>query len=229
ATQGSPEWAYFGPSAGSGRPRIGPDGRHSPMPDSFCTSTETTGRGRPPARSQPDPAPRPVRGAPGEAGRADPACWRAAHRAVPQRRQPPGPGPAGRRCRGAPGDTHRCPGRCRGGQPMTPTIAQVRSAAVSQIGYNGTGTDANPHSKLGPWSGIDPGAWCAMSLSWCFARAGGALHIEPQKGFAYCPAGAAYYRRSNRWRGRNAVPEPGDIVFFDFAGAGEPHHVGLVE
>lgn len=112
---------------------------------------------------------------------------------------------------------------------MMPTIAQVRSAAVSQVGYTGTGTDANPHSKFGVWYGIDPGLWCAMFVSWCFAHVGGPLDIETSKGFAYCPAGAAHFRRSGRWVSRNEVPKAGDIVFFDFAGAGEPHHVGLVE
>jgi hypothetical protein len=112
---------------------------------------------------------------------------------------------------------------------MMPTFDKVRTAAAGQIGYNGTGTNAHPHSKFGEWYGIDPAWWCAMFISWCFASVGGPLNIETRKGFAYCPAGSAYFRRLNRWHGRNTVPKPGDLVFFDFDGVGEPHHVGLVE
>ena len=112
---------------------------------------------------------------------------------------------------------------------MAATFAAVRAQAASQIGYNGTGSLGLPHSKFGVWYGADPNPWCAMFVSWCFAAAGGALHIETPKGFAYCPSGAAYFKRAGRWHGPNITPQPGDLVFFDFDRIGEPHHVGLVE
>ena len=83
-------------------------------------------------------------------------------------------------------------------------------------------------SKFGVWYGLDGQPWCAMFVSWCFDQAGGAdlVAASTSKGFAYCPAGAEWYKKRGRW---GTEPRVGAVVFFRFSG-GPPriHHVGIV-
>jgi LysM repeat protein len=106
------------------------------------------------------------------------------------------------------------------------TAKKVLDIARGQIGYNGTGSSDNPSSKFGKFYGINPGQWCAMFVSWCFAQAGTPLRIETAKGFALVAAGRAYFVREHMFVGRDATPRPGDLVFFKFSTG---NHVGIVE
>jgi hypothetical protein len=110
-----------------------------------------------------------------------------------------------------------------------PSWQTVHDRARGQIGYNGAGTEDSPLSKFGAWYGVNPAQWCAMFVSWCFAAAGGPLNIQTRKGFAACPSGTAHFQRQQQWHHPDETPRPGDLVFFDFEGQREAHHVGIVE
>ncbi len=80
------------------------------------------------------------------------------------------------------------------------------------------------HTKYGAWYGIDPGAWCAMFVSWCAWKCGGE-DIVPRH--ASCTAGINAWKKLGRWHGREGFePAPGDIVYFGVNGV--PQHVGIV-
>jgi hypothetical protein len=71
-------------------------------------------------------------------------------------------------------------------------------------------------------------AWCACFVSWCADQCG---YIDsglvPK--FSYCDDGIAWFKVQGRWQGRNYVPAPGDIIFFDWGLDGVSDHVGIVE
>ena len=82
------------------------------------------------------------------------------------------------------------------------------------------------YTKYGEWYGINPGAWCAMFLSWCADRAGIGTDVFPKH--ASCSAGVRWFREKGLWRKRGShVPAPGDVVYFSRDGL-SPVHVGLV-
>jgi hypothetical protein len=119
-------------------------------------------------------------------------------------------------------------------------VAPVRAAASEPPGGTGeaakvigiaaseVGTEEAPvnKTKYGQWYGADGQAWCAMYLSWCFNEAGFPQPASTSKGFAFTPAGAAWYQQQGRW---GTVPKVGSVVFFKFPGGpNRIHHVGLV-
>ena len=74
--------------------------------------------------------------------------------------------------------------------------------------------------------------WCACFVSWCANECG---YIEngiiPK--YAYCPTGAQWFKDRGQWAERDITPEPGMIIFFDWARGGrqdgETDHTGIVE
>lgn len=110
----------------------------------------------------------------------------------------------------------------------TATIAvreKIIATAISQLGVSESPAYSNntPYSR---WYGII-GPWCAMFVSWCLHMSGLPLRISTSKGFAYCPAGVAWFKANGAWAGPSVKPKRGWIVFFDFIG--RPSHTGLVE
>jgi hypothetical protein len=106
------------------------------------------------------------------------------------------------------------------------TPEQVLDRARSQLGVHENPAGSN-RVLYCDWYGV-VGPWCAMFVSWCTFQAGLPLPASTAKGFAYTPAGAAWFRRHGAWSER---PAPGHVVFFDFPGD-DVHrisHVGLVE
>lgn len=109
---------------------------------------------------------------------------------------------------------------------MPATLADVGARFRQWLGYiegpppGHSGND----TIFGRWYGINPGAWCAMFVSWCFFDAGLPLPASTSKGFAWCPSGAEFFMRRGRW---GTTPRPGAVIFFRF---GERiDHVGWVE
>lgn len=102
---------------------------------------------------------------------------------------------------------------------------QIVSVALSQLGNVG----GQPYWS---WYGFDWRVeWCACFVSWCADQCG---YIEagviPK--FAGCGIGADWFIQRGQWADRNYVPQPGDIIFFDWASDGQNgsrDHVGLVE
>jgi hypothetical protein len=106
------------------------------------------------------------------------------------------------------------------------TVNQVLDRARSQIGVTEHPAGSN-HTVYGDWYGVT-GPWCAMFVSWCTYKEGLALSATTSKGFAYTPAGAAWFQGRRRWTAR---PAAGHIVFFNFPGdnVNRISHVGIVE
>lgn len=102
---------------------------------------------------------------------------------------------------------------------------QIVAVALSQVGNVG----GRPYWS---WYGFSSRvAWCACFVSWCADQCG---YIEagviPK--FAGCGIGADWFIQRGQWADRNYVPQPGDIIFFDWASNGQDgsrDHVGLVE
>lgn len=98
-------------------------------------------------------------------------------------------------------------------------IVQV---ALSQVGNVG----GQPYWS---WYGYPSRvAWCACFVSWCGDQCG---YIESgaMPKFANCDAGISWFKARGQWQGRGYVPNPGDIIFFDWNHNGESDHVGIVE
>ena len=96
--------------------------------------------------------------------------------------------------------------------------------ARSQLGT----LEAKDHSsKYGTWysSSFKKEPWCCMFVSWC-SNKGGLTAMIPK--YAACALLATYYKKKNLWFGKNIVPGPGWLVFYDFQGIGI-HHIGIVE
>jgi CHAP domain len=103
----------------------------------------------------------------------------------------------------------------------------VLNVARQQLGFVEGPNNENPY---GSWYGIPNESYCAMGISWCFAQVGLSALVAAQtdKGFAYCPAGLAWFQKKKQVVDRNAA-KAGDIVFFSWAGNGVADHVELVE
>jgi len=103
----------------------------------------------------------------------------------------------------------------------------VLNVARSQIGFVEGAQEETPYSM---WYGIPGAAYCAMSVSWCFAQVGlsSLVAASTPKGFSYCPAGLAWFQHQgcvvNKYEGK-----PGDLVFFNWGTDGVADHVGIVE
>lgn len=68
-------------------------------------------------------------------------------------------------------------------------------------------------------------SWCGVFVSWVFAAAGIPLGvIDFRRGFASC-----YYAVTNvhKWGHIVTIPQPGDVVFFDWDGNGVYDHTGI--
>ncbi len=107
------------------------------------------------------------------------------------------------------------------------TAERVLEIARAEIGYI---ERSGNRTKYGQWYGLDGQPWCAMFVSYCFAQAGLPLPASTRKGFAYTPAGAAWFKRNGAWRPTmSADVQPGDVVFFYWPNMGRIAHVGIVE
>ena len=92
--------------------------------------------------------------------------------------------------------------------------------AQQQVGFVEGANNDNPY---GIWYGMNNEPYCAMFVSWVFGQNNLSHLVAAQttKGFAYCPAGLAWFQQKscvvNKYDGR-----PGDLVFFSFNGMGKP-------
>ena len=74
--------------------------------------------------------------------------------------------------------------------------------------------------------------WCACFVSWC-ANECGYIENGIMPKYAYCPTGADWFKDRGQWAERDITPEPGMIIFLDWARGGrqdgETDHTGIVE
>lgn len=108
-------------------------------------------------------------------------------------------------------------------------VVRFINIALGEVGYqemdaNGnTGTSGN-YTKYGEWYGINPGAWCAMFVSWCANQAGVSTSIIPK--YASVQIGMDWYKDKGLFRYKEGyLPKAGDIMFMKSNGAS---HTGIV-
>ena len=101
--------------------------------------------------------------------------------------------------------------------------------ALAEVGYqemdaNGnTGTSGN-YTKYGAWYGINPGAWCAMYVSWCANQAGVSTSIIPK--YASVSIGMQWFQERGLFQYKeDYTPKAGDILFMKSNGAS---HTGII-
>jgi hypothetical protein len=98
--------------------------------------------------------------------------------------------------------------------------------AQQQVGFVEGANNTNPY---GEWYGMNNAPYCAMFVSWVFAQNNLSHLISAQtpKGFAYCPAGLAWFQRKgavvNKYDGKT-----GDLVFYSFSGNGQADHIEII-
>ena len=98
----------------------------------------------------------------------------------------------------------------------------IVAVALSQVGNVG----GEPYwSWYGYTSRV---SWCACFVSWCGDQCG-YLDAEILPKFSYCDSGVAWFQERGQWQGRDYIPSPGDIIFFDYDHNGSANHVGIVE
>lgn len=100
--------------------------------------------------------------------------------------------------------------------------SSVVQIAQSQIGNIG----GRPYWS---WYGFNNRVeWCACFVSWVMNEAGLIENGSVPK-FAYCPTGIQWFKEHKQWKPRGSIPQPGDIIFFDWENDGVSDHVGIVE
>lgn len=101
------------------------------------------------------------------------------------------------------------------------SVQQILDRAARDVGFVEGPNNENP---WGRWYGVPNQPYCAMWLSCVFFECGAPQPASTAKGYAFTPAGAAWFQKRGRW-GRS--PQVGAHVFFRFGGP-RIHHVGLV-
>lgn len=105
------------------------------------------------------------------------------------------------------------------------TASDLVSVAAAQLGNIGG-------EMFWRWYGFDQHVdWCAIFVSWCAAQCG---YIEsgaiPR--FAGCTTGSGWFKARGLWQDRDYVPQPGELIFFDwdnnYEADGTVDHVGIV-
>lgn len=102
---------------------------------------------------------------------------------------------------------------------------QIVEVARSQLGNEGG-------DVYWTWYGFNNHpAWCAIFVSWC-ANECGFIEEGVIPMFSGCDNGVTWFRERDEWKDRDYVPNPGDIIFFDWEEDGytdTADHVGIVE
>ena len=82
--------------------------------------------------------------------------------------------------------------------------------------------------KYWRWYGFNQRVnWCAIFVSWCANESGIMNNSIPI--FSLCTDGEKWYKEHSKWKNKSYIPQPGDIIFFDWNGDGHVQHVGIVE
>ncbi len=105
------------------------------------------------------------------------------------------------------------------------TPQDVLQIAIGEIGTKENPIGSNP-TKYHVWYGMNHVPWAGLFVSYCFYHAGLPLKITTDKGFAYHPHAAKWFKEHGWW---HTTPQVGDIVFFDWGRDELPDHVGIVE
>jgi len=102
------------------------------------------------------------------------------------------------------------------------TAARVLDVARSQLGVAETPVNRQLYGRAYGWDGQP---WCMQFAWWVLTQAGCAAQVPKT---ASTVVARDWYMQRGQWHARD--PQPGDLVFFKFAGNSNPvNHVGFVE
>lgn len=109
----------------------------------------------------------------------------------------------------------------------------VVSIAVSQLGYEEStrnyvveNGDIYGYSRYGAWYGDEYGDWCAMFVAFCLDYSG----VEDIPYDSACQDWIEELTEAGLYvLEEGYIPQPGDLIFFDYGANGTANHVGLVE
>lgn len=112
--------------------------------------------------------------------------------------------------------------------PIPTTATEVLSIASRELGTKESPSGSNKQ-KYGEWAGRNGVAWCAIFVTWVFARAGFDWRGRIP-GHAYTPTLERELRAQGFVKVDPYNAKPGDVVFFDFPDSvNRIQHVGIVE
>ena len=104
---------------------------------------------------------------------------------------------------------------------------KILDTARAEIGQKENPLGSN-RTKYGQWyenGKWDGYSWCAMFVSWVYAKAGSPLpKIDDGMGFRYCPT---LFHRATQYGWKTSKPIQGDIVLFDWGKDGQADHTGI--
>lgn len=101
---------------------------------------------------------------------------------------------------------------------------RIVDIAKAEVGVIESPKNSNK-TKYGSWFGLQNLPWCGIFVSWCYYQAGYPLgNIGFSKGFAGCQTAVAHFKKTSEI---TKIPQPGDIVFFDWNGDSRYDHTGI--
>lgn len=100
---------------------------------------------------------------------------------------------------------------------------KILITAQSQVNITESPARSNMQ-KYGDWYGMNGVKWCAIFVSWVYDQAGCRLQVETRKGFHYCQGAYKHWKATGEL---TKIPQPGDIVLFDWKGDGHCDHTGI--
>jgi hypothetical protein len=101
---------------------------------------------------------------------------------------------------------------------------KIIEIALAEVGVSENPPNSNLN-KYGEWFGYNGVAWCAMFVSWCYYMAGKPIvGMGYTKGYAGCQTAYNYFLKNKLIV---TIPEPGDIVLFDWNGDHRYDHTGI--
>lgn len=109
-------------------------------------------------------------------------------------------------------------------------LGYLEKKSNSQLESKTANAGAKNYTKYGAWYGLNPAAWCAMFVSWCFGQlTGSKLGAQNMLcGFLWTSCTAMYnaFKKEGRVF---STPKAGDIIVFNKApGSSTMAHTGIV-
>lgn len=101
---------------------------------------------------------------------------------------------------------------------------KIANFAFKEVGIMESPANSNL-TKYGAWFGFNGVAWCAMFVSYCYAKTGYPLpKIGYKNGMAGCQTAVKHFRETDEI---TTDPKVGDIIFFDWNGDSRYDHTGI--
>ncbi len=108
---------------------------------------------------------------------------------------------------------------------------KTKGQLIADFAFKEVGTVESPansnNTKYGAWFGFNGVAWCAMFVSYCYAKSGFPLpKIGYKNGYAGCQTAVKHFKETEEivtWENVRV----GDIIFFDWNGDKRYDHTGI--